>query len=440
MKKKIIVIFTSCVVLFSIVEVSAQQSLRLSQTDCRKMALAYSEDLQKAGNALKQAELDREIAKTAMLPKFDASAIGAYMFPDMDMMGMELRMRGTYMAGINLTQPIYAGGKIRAGNRLANIGEEVAEEQYRMTRMDVLMEVDKAYWTYIAVGRKVRMLEKYNVQMDTLYRQAKVALTTGMATENDLLRIEAKHSEIQYQLQKAQNGSDLCRMSLCRMVGIDFDTEIEAVDTALVISEPDVLTSDIYDCPELRLLEKQISVGKEQIRMARSEMLPTVGLTANYMYYGNVKLDGMGNAADGTMIPFSQEFREGLGMVMLAVKIPIFSWSENYKKVRKAKYELHNAELDMQKHTRLLSIGVQQAIQNVQNGYRLICTAEKGWLQANENLRVMRNRYATSMAPLADLFDAQSQWQQAESNLIEAQTQYKIYETEYLRAIGALNF
>lgn len=366
MKKKIIVIFTSCVVLFSIVEVSAQQSLRLSQTDCRKMALAYSEDLQKAGNALKQAELDREIAKTAMLPKFDASAIGAYMFPDMDMMGMELRMRGTYMAGINLTQPIYAGGKIRAGNRLANIGEEVAEEQYRMTRMDVLMEVDKAYWTYIAVGRKVQMLEKYNVQMDTLYRQAKVALTTGMATENDLLRIEAKHSEIQYQLQKAQNGSDLCRMSLCRMVGIDFDTEIEAVDTALVISEPDVLTSDIYDCPELRLLEKQISVGKEQIRMARSEMLPTVGLTANYMYYGNVKLDGMGNAADGTMIPFSQEFREGLGMVMLAVKIPIFSWSENYKKVRKAKYELHNAELDMQKHTRLLSIGVQQAIQNVQ--------------------------------------------------------------------------
>lgn len=60
--------------------------------------------------------------------------------------------------------------------------------------------------------------------------------------------------------------------------------------------------------------------------------------------------------------------------------------------------------------------------------------------QADENLRVMRNRYAASMAPLTDLLDAQSQWQQAESNLIEAQTQYKIYETEYLRATGSLNF
>lgn len=42
--------------------------------------------------------------------------------------------------------------------------------------------------------------------------------------------------------------------------------------------------------------------------------------------------------------------------------------------------------------------------------------------------------------PATDLLDAQSQWQQAESNLIEAQTQYKIYETEYLRATGSLNF
>ena len=50
----------------------------------------------------------------------------------------------------------------------------------------------------------------------------------------------------------------------------------------------------------------------------------------------------------------------------------------------------------------------------------------------------MRNRYAVSMSPLTDLLDAQSQWQEAESNLIEAQAQYKIYETEYLRAIGRL--
>lgn len=172
--------------------------------------------------------------------------------------------------------------------------------------------------------------------------------------------------------------------------------------------------------------------------MARADMLPTVGLSVGYSYYGNLKLNGMADAGGGTMVPYSQKFQDGMGLVMLSVKIPIFHWGESRKKVRKAQYGLRNAELDLQKNGRLLDIEVQQAIRNVQDGYLLILTAEKGLQQAEENLRVTHNRYAASMAPLTDLLDAQSQWQQAESNLIEAQTQYKIYETEYLRATGEL--
>lgn len=405
--------------------------------ECRQMALSHSEELQQADNALRQAELDRQIAQKAFLPGVDASAMGAYVLPDMDMMGMKLRMRGTYMAGISLVQPIYTGGKITTGNRLARIGEEAASEKFRMTRMDVLVEADNAYWTYIAVRRKVRMLENYYAQMDTLYRQMATALAAGMSTENDLLRIETKRTEIHYQLQKVQNGADLCRISLCRIVGADFDTQIEAADTAFVATQPVGLASDISSRPELHLLEKQVAAGKEQIRMARADMLPTIGLSVGYFYYGNIKLNGITDVG-GTMTPFSQEFRDGMGMAMLSVKIPIFHWGENRKKVRKAQYELRNIELDLQKNTKLLNIEVQQAIRNVQDGYRLILTAEKGLRQAEENLRVMRNRYTASMSPLTDLLNAQSQWQQAESNLIEAQTQYKIYETEYLRSVGKL--
>lgn len=436
---KIKIIISCCVALYTVSEVPAQQPLRISLSECREMALTHSEELQQADNTIQQAKLDRKIAATAYLPKIDGAATGAYMLPDIDMMGMELSMRGTYMAGLSLTQPIYAGGKITTGNRLARIGEEVASEQYRMKRMDVIADADNAYWTYIAVGCKIRMLESYKAQMDTLHKQTETALSAGLATENDLLRIEAKRSEISYQLQKVKNGADLCRMSLCRIVGADFNTQIEAVDTTFIISRPGQLDPDIASRPELHLLEKQVAAGKEQIRMARADMLPTVGLGLSYMYYGNVKLNSMVDVG-GTKVPFSQEFRDGIGMAVLSVKIPIFHWGEIHKKVRKAKYELKNAELDLQKNTKLLNIEVQQAIRNVQDGYELINTAEKGLQQADENLRVMRNRYVASMAPLTDLLDAQSQWQQAESNLIEAQTQYKIYETEYLRATGALDF
>ena len=65
--------------------------------------------------------------------------------------------------------------------------------------------------TYIAVARKVRMLESFSAQMDTLYRQVSTACRAGMTTGNDLLRIEAERSDVLYQLQKAKNGEDLCR-------------------------------------------------------------------------------------------------------------------------------------------------------------------------------------------------------------------------------------
>lgn len=419
-------------------ELRAQQPMKLSMEQCRDMALIASEELKQADNRLRQAELDDKIAATARLPKIEGSATGAYVLPDIEMTGMELAMRGTYMAGLTLTQPIYTGGKISAGRQMARLGRQIADQQLRMTRMDVLVDADNAYWSYIAVRRKVRMLESYSTQMDTIYKQTSSAVAAGMAIENDLLRIEAKRTEIEYQLQRARNGADLCRMALCNVIGAPLDTAIEPTDTTFNIESPTAMSLDIARRPEVGLLEKQIDVNMQRIRDARSEMLPTVGLSAGYSYYGNIKLKGFADMGNGTTVPYTQEFRDGIGIAMLAVKIPIFHWGESRKKMHKARYELDNSQLELQRNMRLMSIEAQQAVQNVEDGYRMIHTAESGLRQAEENLRVMRNRYAAAMSPLTDLLDAQSQWQQAQSNLIEAQTQYMIYRTDYLRATGQL--
>lgn len=419
-------------------ELRAQQPMKLSMEQCRDMALTTSEELKQADNRLRQAELDDKIAATARLPKIEGSATGAYVLPDIEMTGMELAMRGTYMAGLTLTQPIYTGGKISVGRQMAHLGRQIADQQLRMTRMDVLVDADNAYWSYIAVRRKVRMLESYSTQMDTIYKQTSSAVAAGMAIENDLLRIEAKRTEIEYQLQRARNGADLCRMALCNVIGAPLDTAIEPTDTTFNIESPTAMSLDIARRPEVGLLEKQIDVNMQRIRDARSEMLPTVGLSAGYSYYGNIKLKGFADMGNGTTVPYTQEFRDGIGIAMLAVKIPIFHWGESRKKLHKARYELDNSQLELQRNMRLMSIEAQQAVQNVEDGYRMIHTAESGLRQAEENLRVMRNRYAAAMSPLTDLLDAQSQWQQAQSNLIEAQTQYMIYRTDYLRATGQL--
>ena len=415
------------------VNLPASAQLQLSQAECRKMALKNNEEMKIAENSYRQAKLDKEIAFAAYLPELEGSLTGIYR-KDMDLMGAELQMRGTYLAGLTLTQPIFTGGKIVASNKLAKIGVDCAEESLRKTEMDIIAEADNAYWTYIAVGKKVKLLEAYQKQLDELHHQIAKSVEVQMATQADLLRVDSKRSQILYQLKKAKNGVELCRMSLCSTLGVDIHTTIQATETKIEITSPQQLESSILMRPEYRLLLNQVEAQKQQIKVARADILPTFGISAQYSYYGNLKLAGQ--TEDGT--PFKQEYKDGSPMLMASISVPLFRWGKGMKGIKKAKLNYQNAQLDLQRNERLLNIELQQAIQNVTDGYNLVETANVGMSQAAENLRNMQNSYDVSMCTLTDLLDAQTQWQEAYSNQIEAKTQYKIYESEYMRVSGQL--
>ena len=431
MKRIVITVFIAvqCVAVFP------QQKMTLA--DCRETALRHNEDLQKADIELQKAELDRQIAYNAYLPKLDGSVMGLYM-KDQDIMGNNLLLRGTYVAGLNLTQPIYVGGQITAANRLARLGKECQQENLRKTRAEVLAEVDKSYYTLISVSQKVRMLEAFLRQMNGLIEKLRASVSAQLATGNDMLRVEAKRSEVEYQLQKARNGEELCRLALGNALGLPITEQVVPIDTVFSVEAISQLDENFELCPELSLLKKNVEVKETLAKKKRSNFLPTIALSVGYSYYGNLKMRGTTMQPDGTPYQFEQKFSDDIPMAMLSVSIPIFHWGSEFKKAKKARLDVTAAQLDLQKNRRLLSIEVRQAVQNVTSGYQMVQTAQTGQQQADENLRVMQLKYDCSMATLTDLLDAQAQWQQAHSNLIEAQAQYKIYQTEYLRATGRL--
>lgn len=54
-----------------------------------------------------------------------------------------------FTASAILTQPIYMGGAITAGNRMADIAERVADTNMEATEDNVLYGIDNAYWTVV---------------------------------------------------------------------------------------------------------------------------------------------------------------------------------------------------------------------------------------------------------------------------------------------------
>lgn len=439
-------VLVAVAVLLGSVPVQARP-LSLNQKKCREFALASSEDLRKAENESFKASLDGRIATSAFLPAIDANGMGIYVTPNQGMSGMEMIVKGAYMAGITLTQPLYAGGRIVTGKKLSKLGEEAAGQKMRMTRAEVICDADNAYWTFVSVQEKMRMVQELKAQMDTLLSQVSVSTGAGMATDADLLAVKAKRSEVEYQLQKVSSGLELCRMALCRIVGVPFDTKITTEDVSLDGQFADLVgggessfdrSVSVEARPELKLLQAQLDVAKAQVRMTRGEYLPSLAVVGAYTNYGNIKLSSMVDAGDGTYVPYEQKLHKGMGVAMLSLSIPIFRWGEGYNKVRKAKTDVSNAVLDLRKNENLMTLEASQALANLRDSRALIVSAQDAMAQAEENLRVASNRYAASMCPLSDYLNAQFQWHQSRSNLIEAFTQFHIAETDYLRATGRL--
>jgi outer membrane protein TolC len=217
-------------------------------------------------------------------------------------------------------------------------------------------------------------------------------------------------------------------MNLCRITGLPLNTKIVAVDTLINVAQP--LTNDsvgmISERPEYQLLEKNIRLKEERIKMTKADFLPTAGIQAGYSYLGGLEVGG-------------ENFNNSSLNVMASLSIPIFHWGEGAKKINAAKIDKEITTLELEKNRQLLQLEMEQARLNLNVAFERIQMSETALEQAEENLRVTRDNYEVGMEKLTDLLKAQTQWQEAHSNLIDAKTDYKIKKTNWLKATGKLS-
>lgn len=411
--------------------------IELSLDECKTMALNTDEDIRIAQNHLVQSDYDRDIARAAYFPKIDGMATGLYLTPDPSMNEMmDIQMKGLYMAGFSLVQPIYTGGKIYTANKLAGIGKEVAKDQYEATRMDVLTNAEKSYWMYVAVLSKIEMVKSYLQQLDSLYSYTKTAYEIGLTSNLSLSRVETKQAELQYRLRQTESGADLCRMALCRIIGVEDSVMITPTSHLDELNDENIEFAGIDSRPELHLAQKNVEAQKYNVKMTLADYLPTIGLQLGWNAFGNLKMKSMVQGPDGNYYPYTSTMNYKGFMGALSLSVPILHWNEGYKKVKKAKIEVQNAELSLEKNRKLMELQARQAYSNYIDGKELIKSATLAFNEAQENLELMQAQYEVGLMTLTDLLDAQSQWHTSYSNLIEAKTQYNINRVDYLRAVG----
>lgn len=438
------VVLILCIGMVCLASAEAADTLTLNFDSCRQIVLRCSNKVRKADNNVSSADWQRSEVMSKFFPS--AKAVGSVAWtPQVDMMEMEMmqipivlsmQLKGMYIAGLMVSQPIFAGGQIANGYRLSKVGVEAAKEQAAMERANIVAEVAQAYYSYVAVRSKQIMLNDYAIQLDTLMSQVHSSVEVGMSTDAERLRVETAQRQLAYQQKRVKTGVELCRMALTNILNMNYDSVYILPENSSfeIVQSP---SSCLDQRPESRLLELQVKAAKIQKQLTIGKYLPTIGVSAAYAWLGNMAFGGHVTTEYGPMA-IDQSIKMQMPAVMLSVSVPLTDWAGGAYAIKRAKAEVNNAELDRDYNRRMLQLEMRRAILNLTDGEDLVHTSALALESATEALRVVRDRYEVGLSPLSDLLGAQTDWQKAESDYIEAQTQYRINEIEYLRTSGNL--
>lgn len=363
--------------------------------------------------------------------------IGA--FETIDAIGQEisknfiLDTRNVYAGMITVMEPVYAGGKIRAYNKMARYAQDLAQMQLTTEQQEIIVATDKAYWQIVSLANKQKLTENYVELLRTMSDNVEKLVNEGMATNADRLSVKVKLNDAELSLIRVQNGVALSKMLLCQSCGLPLDTEIvledENLDDVAVPAYTNEYTEEdiMNNRPELQSLTLATKIYDKKVNIARAEFLPTVALYGNYIVTNPSMFNG-----------FETEFR-GFYNFGVVARVPIFHFGEGYNKIRKAKSEAMITQLKLEDTKELVMLQVSQFEKQIKEAeQRLQMTTEK-MSDAEENLRMATVGFNEGMIPSSTLEAAQTSWMQAHSEYIDAKIDVIMANTYLKKSIGVLN-
>lgn len=420
MKQLFISIITTIIVLSGY----AQRIVTLDE--CLTMARNNNITLKNAALEILAAREQKSEAYTKYYPQIQANVMAMQTFGTFMQVGDAIR---TYTAAISATMPLYAGGQITTGNKLAQLNTDVVSLQRDIQESDVLQRVTECYWQIAKVKYNLNTISAADKQVEEVYRQVGNMVQVGITTRNDLLKVQIRQQELESARLQLQNAQHILRLLLAQQIGCaSQDIDISATEIEIPVN-PDNLQVSVLDAvnmrDELSLATKGVEVSRMQIRQERGKLLPTIGVGVTGFNYG------MGGLPDALGYYVKTNATNGLAMGSLS--IPITAWWGGSHAIKRRKMALQQSQNILQQTREQLAIDIESAWSSLQESYKQIEIARTGVAQAQENLRLSLNGYKAGTETLTNLLEAETLNRKMQDGLSSAIADYQIKKSNYIR-------
>lgn len=340
--------------------------------------------------------------------------------------------RNIWAGSVTLTQPIFMGGAIIAANKMADITETMAKNDYERRVHETLYKIDHTYWLVVSLQHKYNLAKNFNKLVVKLNEDVTKMIKEGVATKADGLKVAVKVNESEMTLTQAENGIALAKMLLCQQCGLPLNTKIELYDED---SENLPLTDDIRECdieeavnnrPETQLLENMVEMNRQTTKLMRATYLPKAALMGGYMISNPNVFNG-----------FEKKFA-GVWNVGVMVKVPVWNWMDGAYKVRATKAATTIAEYNLSESKEMMELQINQQRFKVKEAQKHLAMAEENIKSAEENLRCANIGFKEGVITSTDVIGAQTAWFMAQSQKIDAAIDVRMSHLALQKALGQI--
>jgi outer membrane protein TolC len=421
----------------------------LTLDQCLDLALRQNPSVLKAKQGLQRSHGLIVEARAAFIPQLGASGrysqvdknaidipqIPTNMFPSIPgLTAVSGNQEHPWAAQVEVSQLIYSGGRASGNLRVARLNDQIVLLAFQQTVADMILAVRKAFYQVLLNQVQVNVREESAKLLAQQLEDAQHRFDAGEVPRFNVLRAGVELANARPPLIRAQNDLRLSRETLVKLLAIDTPGKRADFTPINFVGElsyehrawdlPASLAKALEHRPELKQAEKQVTVSRENIKVASSGYQPQISVFGNYGIHDSPFDNNLDNTVHGWTLGAQGSWA-------------IFDGLLTRGRVIQARAQSEQAELDYEDMRRGIELEVRQAYSDYLQALQLIEAQKKTVEQAEESLRLAEARFRAGTGTQLDVLSAQTALTEARSNEIQALYEYNVADASLERVTGS---
>ena len=404
--------------------------------DAWALALRQDHSLAAARNQAEAAGFEAQAARAQRWPtiavggsytQLDDSPAFDFSFTGLPLTPPELFEDDSFLMGsASISVPLFTSGRISSSIAAAEARERGVGAQVTAATADVKLAVADSY-VEVLRARKAHGVASSNVQtLEALTRDTTSMFERELVPKNELLAVQVALADARQNELRAANAAEVAAAAYNRRLGAPLDRPVELSETLAVPVDlaqdlPALVEQAQSRRAELDAFDAQAEAYGQLARTERSRVLPQIALSGGYQYLENQFLDD-----------------ETVGMAGIGVQWAMFDGGQSRKRAAALDRNRRATEQQRAEASSQIELQVRQAYLGIQESRQRVAVTAQAAEQADENLRIARERYTAGLGTQTQLLQAETLRVQALRNRDDATLDAGLAQLRLARAVGAL--